>query len=78
MTQNPEKILRTLDGCLGHEVRLILYGRAALALGYPDSPTDFHATMDVDAILPEVEMSSIEQDSRWLRKTMGVSPAGPD
>lgn len=62
MTGNPETILRKLDGCLNHEVRLILYGRAALALGYPDVPADFHATLDVDAILPGVEMSSIEQD----------------
>ena len=59
---HPEHILKTLDGHLHQATRLILYGRAALALGYPDAPATFHATMDVDAILPEVEMAAIEAD----------------
>lgn len=59
---HPEHILRVLDSYLAKPTRLILYGRAALALGYPDPPPEFHATMDVDAILPEVEMASIEAD----------------
>ncbi len=63
---HPEHILRTLDGHLLHATRLILYGRSALAIGYPDAPAEFHATMDVDAILPEVEMAAIEaDDSFW-------------
>lgn len=62
----PEQIVRTLDRHLTRPVRLILYGRAALALGYPSPLADFHATMDVDAILPEVEMTLIEaDDSFW-------------
>lgn len=45
---------------------MILYGRAALALGYPSPLPAFYATMDVDAILPEVEMTTIEaDDSFW-------------
>lgn len=59
---HPEQILRTFDEHLQHATRLILYGRAALALGYPDAPDAFHTTMDVDAILPEVEMAAIEAD----------------
>lgn len=63
---HPEQIVRTLDRHLTRPVRLILYGRAALALGYPSPLADFHATMDVDAILPEVEMTLIEaDDSFW-------------
>ena len=62
---HPEQILRTLDSHLVQPTRLILYGRAALALGYPDPPLAFHATMDVDAILPEMEMSSIESDNSF-------------
>jgi len=45
---NPRKILKTLDANLQSEVRLILYGRAALVLGFEDSPQEFGATMDVD------------------------------
>jgi hypothetical protein len=63
---HPEQILRTLDRHLVQPTRLILYGRAALALGFPNPSPDFHATMDVDAILPEIDMSSIEaDDSFW-------------
>jgi hypothetical protein len=59
---HPEHILRVLDRHLTKPTRLVLYGRAALALGYPDAPGAFHATMDVDAILPEVHMAAIEAD----------------
>lgn len=63
---HPELITRTLDSHLTQPTRLILYGRAALALGYPAVPAAFHATMDVDAILPEAEMGAIEaDDSFW-------------
>lgn len=62
---HPEHILRTLDSHLLKPTRLILYERAALALGFPDAQPQFHATMDVDAILPEVEMHSIEADESF-------------
>ena len=63
---NPERILTTLDAHLSGEVRLILYGRAALLLGYENSPQEFGVTMDVDAILPVTEMSEIEnKDHFW-------------
>jgi hypothetical protein len=62
---HPEKILRILDGHLIEPTRLILYGRAALALGFENAPPSFHTTLDVDAILPEVEMSSIEADDQF-------------
>lgn len=62
----PEHILRTLDRHFMRPTRMILYGRAALALGFPDAPAAFQSTMDVDAILPEVEMQMIEaDDSFW-------------
>lgn len=62
---HPARILRTLDGHLLTPTRLILYGRAALALGYPDPRPEFHATLDVDAILPEVEMAGIDADEQF-------------
>jgi hypothetical protein len=68
----PEQIIRTLDQHLVKPTRLILYGRAALALGYPEPQHLFQSTMDVDAILPEVEMAAIESDdSFWeaIQKT---------
>lgn len=61
----PEQILRTLDLHLTRPTRLILYGRAALALGFPCPRPSFFATMDVDAILPEVEMAAIDADTSF-------------
>lgn len=49
---NPRRILQTLDGCLTGPAEVTLFGRAALALGFKESPARFHATQDVDAILP--------------------------
>ena len=49
---NPLRILGTLDRHLTLPVELTLFGRSALALGYPQSPVDFHNTQDVDGILP--------------------------
>ena len=49
---NPLRILRTLDQNLTLPVEMTLFGRAALALGYPKPPSHFHNTQDVDGILP--------------------------
>ena len=49
---NPLRILRTLDQNLTLPAELTLFGRAALALGYPRAPDHFHNTQDVDGILP--------------------------
>ena len=62
---HPERIVRTLDCHLSSPTRLILYGRAALALGFPDTKPEFHATLDVDAILPQVVMDQIDADEQF-------------
>ena len=49
---NPLRILHTLDRHLTRSAEITIFGRAALALGFPDSPAAFGATHDVDAILP--------------------------
>ena len=49
---NPLRILSTLDHNLTLPAEIILFGRAALALGYPQAPDHFHNTQDVDGILP--------------------------
>ncbi len=63
---HPETIIRTLDRYLHRPTKLILYGRAALALGFPENEP-FSQTLDVDAILPAVEMPAIEQDEQFWR-----------
>jgi hypothetical protein len=62
---HPLTILQTLDRHLTRPTRLILYGRAALALGFPESPPVFSTTYDVDCILPLPEMDGIEADHQF-------------
>jgi hypothetical protein len=64
---NPERILRKLDSYLEKETRIVLFGRAALALGYGRLGSQFGKTMDVDAILPVVEMGKIEADAQFWK-----------
>ena len=49
---NPLEILRTLDRHLTRPVELTLFGRSALALGYPEPKPEYGATLDVDGIIP--------------------------
>lgn len=49
---NPSLILKALDGHLGQPARLVLYGRAALQLGFTDPPRESAESKDVDAIIP--------------------------
>ncbi|MDW8310753.1 MAG: hypothetical protein RMK20_15380 [Verrucomicrobiales bacterium] len=49
-----------MDRHLGRPTELTVFGRAALALGYANSPAEFAATLDVDAILPLAWLESEE------------------
>src|SRR5688500_2135874 len=49
---NPLRILSALDRHLTSSAELTIFGRSALALGFPNAPHYFHSTQDVDAILP--------------------------
>jgi hypothetical protein len=62
---NAERILRVLDGRLDHEVSLVLYGRAALALGFDDPPEAVTRSMDVDAIIPVSQIPSLRDDAAF-------------
>ena len=46
-----ERILACLDGHLNSRVELTLYGRAALTLGFEETPEDYALSHDVDAVL---------------------------
>jgi hypothetical protein len=62
---NPTLILTTVDRHLDHEVKMILYGRAALTLGYTNTPQEAALSMDVDAILPLAELAGWESDTSF-------------
>lgn len=60
MIDHPSRILAVLDRHLHAPFTLYVYGRSALALAYPNVPAVYHATMDVDAILPVRDLAAIE------------------
>jgi hypothetical protein len=59
---NPLRILQAFDRHLTAPTELTLFGRAALALGYPNSPAAFGATSDVDAILPLAWLEAADEN----------------
>jgi hypothetical protein len=77
---NPLRILQTFDRHLAQSAEMTLFGRAALALGYPGSPAAFAATHDVDAILPlswlAVEEQNIDFWQAQQRTNAELEPEG--
>jgi hypothetical protein len=64
---NPLRILRAFDRHLTCPADMTLFGRAALALGFPNAPAGFHNTRDVDAILSFEWLSSQDENMDfWL------------
>lgn len=62
---NASVILTALDARLDHSVRLILYGRAALQLGFDTPPVETAHSKDVDAIVPLADLNSLSADERF-------------
>lgn len=60
---NASLILRTLDEHLDHPVHLILYGRAALQLGFENPPPEAAHSKDVDCIIPVTDLDSLTADA---------------
>ena len=59
---NPLHILQTFDRHLTKPSEITIFGRAALALGFQDSPAAFATTHDVDAILPLSWLAAEDQN----------------
>jgi hypothetical protein len=75
---NPLIILQTLDRHLDHPVELTLYGRAALALGFSSHLPKHENTLDVDAIIPLVQLEALRADEQFwaARDATNVELAG--
>ncbi len=75
---NPLFILQTLDRHLDHPVELTLYGRAALALGFPSHEPRHETTQDVDAIIPLAQLDELRADEQFwgARDAANVDLAG--
>lgn len=62
---NPSLILQTIDRRLDHLVALVLYGRAALWLGFDGAPPEAAKTQDVDAIISVTQSAELAQDPQF-------------
>jgi len=69
---NASLILLTLDGHLDHATRLVLYGRAALQLGFTNPPPEVAESKDVDAIIPLGDLDGHSVDENFCAKTAGL------
>ena len=65
-TSNALIILKELDARLKAPIRLVLFGRGALALGFEPSLPKWTQTLDLDAIIPKQEEKEFEgNDDFW-------------
>jgi len=62
---NPTQVLTTLDRRLDHPVSLVLYGRAALCLGFDSTRREFATTQDVDGIIPLDQADHLTDDPQF-------------
>lgn len=77
---NPTEVLLALDHELDHEVSLVLYGRAALALGFKNASPEFATTQDVDAIITLSQLPILMEDTKFWeaqeRTNLKLQPKG--
>ena len=62
---NASLILSTLDAHASQPVRLVLYGRAALQLGFAAAPPEVAESKDVDAIIPLADLEILSADESF-------------
>jgi hypothetical protein len=62
---NASVILTTFDRHLDHEASLIVYGRAAIQLGFETPPAEVARSLDVDGLIPEGEVSALVADDNF-------------
>lgn len=70
---NAERIVNALDSLLDHEVSLVIYGRAAVALGFANPPGDVANSLDVDVILRDSHTASLDADDQFWDSQAAVN-----
>lgn len=72
---NAEIIATTLDGLLDHEVSLVVYGRASIALGFNDVPDAVGRSLDMDVILRFSNANKLDADDQFWNAQAEVNAA---
>ena len=68
-------ILAELDGRLNAPIRLVLFGRGALALGFEPPLPKWAQTLDLDAIIPKREEKEFEENNDFWTALEAVNAA---
>lgn len=64
-TGNPDRLLLALDEFLDHPVRLVIYGRAAVWLGFDGVAAAVGGTRDIDGILSDADVKALHDDLQF-------------
>ena len=70
---NAVRIVATLDALLDHEVSLVIYGRSAIALGFPEPPQPTTVSLDVDVILRDSHTAALDLDDQFWESQAAVN-----
>jgi hypothetical protein len=62
---NAARIVAAFDALLDHEVALVIYGRAAIALGFREPPVQTTLSLDVDVILRDSHTAALDADDQF-------------
>lgn len=62
---NPDRLLLALDEHLDHPVRLVIYGRSAVWLGFDGAAAAVGRTRDVDGILSDADVGALNDDLQF-------------
>jgi hypothetical protein len=73
VNDNPTEVLLALDRELDHEIALVLYGRAALCLGFANPAVEFATTQDVDGWNRNAKSKSLATKPIGIHSCFSVS-----
>ena len=70
---NAIRIVEALDALLDHEVSLVVYGRASIALGFHEPPEQTTLSLDVDVILRHSHTQMLDADDQFWEAQEAVN-----
>lgn len=70
---NAARIVTAFDALLDHDVSLVIYGRAAIALGFLEPPTPTTLSLDVDVILRDSHTATLDLDDQFWESHEAVN-----
>ena len=70
---NAERIVTAFDALLDHGISLVIYGRAAITVGFTNPPDDVTRSLDVDVILRISHTEILDADDQFWEAQAAVN-----